>query len=205
MLELLIAVTVLSLLHALIPSHWAPIIAVARAEGWSCRETAWVTLAAGLGHALSTVLIGVLLGLAGLKLSARFTVLTHLLTPLVLVVMGLIYAGLGHVHVHEAAPQPARSRGSKVGLVIGLAGAMFLSPCLEIGPLYLSAGALGGRALLLLSAVYVCITLGGMLVVVQVGRHGIDRLRWHWLEHYERKLTGGTLVLLGILSYYIRF
>ncbi|WP_262712891.1 hypothetical protein [Hymenobacter radiodurans] len=36
MFELLTGAFVLSLLHAAIPNHWAPVLAVARAEGWPC-------------------------------------------------------------------------------------------------------------------------------------------------------------------------
>jgi hypothetical protein len=37
MLELLTGTLLLSLLHAAIPNHWAPVLAVARAERWPLR------------------------------------------------------------------------------------------------------------------------------------------------------------------------
>ena len=66
MLELLTGALVLSLLHAAIPNHWAPVLAVARAEGWPLRRAVGVTMVAGLAHVLSTVGIGLALGLLGL-------------------------------------------------------------------------------------------------------------------------------------------
>jgi nickel/cobalt exporter len=60
----------LSLLHALIPSHWLPILAIGKKEKWSLNEVLKVTLFSGLAHVLSTILIGGLLGFLGLTLAA---------------------------------------------------------------------------------------------------------------------------------------
>jgi nickel/cobalt transporter (NicO) family protein len=205
MLELLSAVTLLSLLHALIPSHWAPIIALSKSEGWSLRETITVTLLAGLAHVFSTVLIGVLLGMMGLQLSQRFQQIAHLVTPIVLIVMGFVYAGLGHVHSLKLGPSDVKPTRSRATLIGGLATAMFFAPCLEIEPLYISAGVHGVLGLVLVSLIYALLTLTGMVLVVRIGTRGASRLRLGWLEHHERKLTGGLLVGLGILSFFIRF
>ena len=58
MLELLTGTLLLSLLHAAIPNHWAPVLAVARAERWPLRRAVGLTAVAGLAHVLSTVLLG---------------------------------------------------------------------------------------------------------------------------------------------------
>ncbi|TFZ61767.1 hypothetical protein E4631_25715, partial [Hymenobacter sp. UV11] len=62
MLQLLTGALLLSLLHAAIPNHWAPVLAVARAERWPLRRAVGVTAVAGLAHVLSTVLLGLGLG-----------------------------------------------------------------------------------------------------------------------------------------------
>lgn len=71
----------LSVLHALIPNYWAPVLAVARSEQWSLRETAAVTLVAGLAHVLSTVLLGALLGLLGYRLALLYTSFCSYIAP----------------------------------------------------------------------------------------------------------------------------
>ena len=48
MLQLLTGALLLSLLHAAIPNHWAPVLAVARAERWPLRRAVGVTAVAGL-------------------------------------------------------------------------------------------------------------------------------------------------------------
>jgi cadmium resistance protein CadD (predicted permease) len=40
-----------------------------------------------------------------------------------------------------------------------------------------------------------------MLILVYLGLKGIERLRWHILEHYEKAVMGVILVLLGVFGY----
>ena len=52
-------------LHALIPSHWLAFAVVGRRQNWTARRTLTVTALAGLGHALLTIALGLLLASAG--------------------------------------------------------------------------------------------------------------------------------------------
>ena len=145
MLQLLTGALLLSLLHAAIPNHWAPVLAVARAERWPLRRAVGVTLVAGLAHVLSTVLLGLGLGLLGWRLSAAFSQFAGVAAPALLVAIGLLYAFSGPGHTHpDPAPVPVRPRGR---VVLGLAATMFLAPCLEIQTFFLSAGTRGPLAL----------------------------------------------------------
>lgn len=67
--DLLFGSLALSLLHAAIPNHWLPIVAIGKQSGWSAAKTSRITLLAGSAHALSTVLIGSLLSVAGWQLA----------------------------------------------------------------------------------------------------------------------------------------
>jgi nickel/cobalt exporter len=104
MLELLTGALMLSLLHAAIPNHWPPVLAVSRAEGWPLRRAVGVTLVAGLAHGLSTVGIGLALGLLGWRLSARFEQFASWIAPLLLIVIGVLYALSGPGHTHPDPP-----------------------------------------------------------------------------------------------------
>ncbi|NQT94081.1 MAG: hypothetical protein HQ559_15065, partial [Lentisphaerae bacterium] len=49
----------IGLVHTLLgPDHYLPFIVMSRARRWSMTRTALVTLACGLGHVLSSVLLG---------------------------------------------------------------------------------------------------------------------------------------------------
>lgn len=80
---------------------------------------------------------------------------------------------------------------------------MLFSPCLEIETYYFKAGTYGWLGIALVSVVYLVITVSGMLVLVALGYRGLATLRWGWLEHHEKKITGSALILLGLLSYFL--
>jgi len=49
--------------------------------------------------------------------------------------------------------------------------------------------------------IYVLVTVLGMLLLVDLGRRGIQKIRLHFLEHHEKGVTGAVLIVLGILAY----
>lgn len=66
------AVAVVGVFHTIVPDHWVPIALIARQRAWSRRETGLAALQAGTGHVLSTVLIGLVVWLAGVAVATRF-------------------------------------------------------------------------------------------------------------------------------------
>jgi nickel/cobalt exporter len=201
MLQLLTGVFVLSLLHAAIPNHWAPVLAVARAERWPLRRAVGVTLVAGLAHVLSTVLLGLGLGLLGWRLSARFSQFAAVAAPALLVAIGLLYAFSGSGHAHpEPEMVPVRPRGR---VVLGLAATMFLAPCLEIQTFFLAAGTHGMATLALIMATYLVVSVGAMSALVAVAHTGLRRLNLTGLARHERRFTGAVLVLVGVAGFFV--
>jgi hypothetical protein len=94
---------------------------------------------------------------------------------------------------------------SKWAIVISLAITMFLSPCLEVEAYYFQAGAEGWPGILAVSAVYVLVTVAGMLLLVYLGNKGVRAIHSHFLDHHEKLLSGLVLVLLGIVALIVRF
>ncbi|CCH03621.1 hypothetical protein FAES_pFAES01131 (plasmid) [Fibrella aestuarina BUZ 2] len=196
----------LSLLHALIPSHWLPFVTIGKTERWSLRQTLTVTAIAGLAHTVSTTLLGVLVSLAGWQLAENYHDLSERAIPLLLIALGLWYLmqHLRHRHVHDhiEAGKINRKR-SFAALLFSLVAAMFLSPCLEIEAYFLSAGAKGWEAVGLVALIYNVITLSGMLLMVSLGRRGLQQVNPRWFEHYENLITGLTLVGLAVFNFFI--
>ncbi|WP_018619801.1 hypothetical protein [Spirosoma luteum] len=201
----------LSLLHALIPSHWLPFVTIGQTEGWSYRQLLTVTAIAGLAHTISTTLLGVLVSLAGLQLAQNYHTLSERAIPLLLLALGLWYLmqhlrdnhhAHAHIDVGTAVPGSDRKARSFGGLLLSLGVAMFLSPCLEIEAYFLSAGARGWGAVLLVALVYNVITLSGMLLMVTLARQGLSRINPHWFEHHENLITGLTLVGLAVFNFF---
>ena len=198
----------LSMLHALIPSHWLPFVLIGQSEHWTLRRTLTVTSVAGLAHTVSTTLLGVLVSLAGWQLAEDYHDLSERAIPLLLLALGLWYLmqHLRHRHAHDhidaGAVRKARSFST---LLLSLGVAMFLSPCLEIEAYFLSAGAQGWEAVGLVALIYNVITLSGMLLMVTLARRGLSKINPHWFEHNENLITGLTLVGLAVFNFFIQF
>ena len=75
MFQIFIGSLVLSLIHASIPNHWIPLIALGKTEKWTQRQTLLATLITGFAHTMSTVFVGIVVGLIGYKLSARYSLI----------------------------------------------------------------------------------------------------------------------------------
>ena len=86
---------------------------------------------------------------------------------------------------------------------MALVVAMFLSPCMEIEAYFLLAGSYGLWAVLSIAALYLTISVSGMVLWVRLAYKGILKLNWHTLEHKSGIITGWTLVITGIISFFI--
>ena len=209
MLQILFGSLLLSVVHALIPNHWIPLVAIGKAEKWSKRETISATIITGLAHTSSTVLVGIAIGFAGYKLSASYDLITTLIAPLVLVTIGLVYLIIDfvklHRHEHSFVARASGLSKSRWGLILTLSIAMFFSPCIELEAFFFQAGTLGWPGIIVVSVIYTITTVTFMAVFVSLGTRGIEKLNWHFLEHHEKRVTGLVLIILGILVYFVRF
>lgn len=194
MVTLLTGAALLSLFHALIPSHWLPVLAIGKQEGWSKGRILGVTLLAGSAHVLSTVALGLALAALGGVMDDTVEYFTHWIAPLLLAFLGLfyIYQHYRHKHFH------LHGRNMNLGVVASLAVAMFFSPCLEIEGYFLAAGPYGWPFVFLLALLYGVVTIAGMLVWVRLALGGLQKLDWHAVEHNAGLITGITLVVSGI-------
>jgi hypothetical protein len=87
-LLLILTVAAVGVLHTMVPDHWAPIALVARQQGWSRGETARAALGAGSGHVVSTLLIGLVVWVAGVAAAARFGHAVSVASSVALVAFG---------------------------------------------------------------------------------------------------------------------
>jgi len=188
-------------------------VVIGRTEKWRRGETAWITAIAGFAHTASTVLVGILVGLVGYQLYQSHREITGLIAPVVLTLLGLLYMaadlrGKGHHHHHyEETPGELTSRRkprSKSAIVSSLAVMMFFSPCVEIEAFFFTAAAYGWLGIASVSAIYIVLTVLGMVLLVQLGLLGMERLKWRFLEHHERLITGFVLTGLGVFTYFVK-
>lgn len=203
MTSILIGSVLISLLHALIPNHWLPVLAIGRKEGWSLAETTRITFIAGMAHVVSTVLIGVLLAMIGNELTAHIGSFTRLIAPSILVLVGLYFIRQHYKHHHFHVENKQIHKKSKTAIVVALIIAMFLSPCMEIEAYFLLAGAKGWKFLAVIGCLYTTITIAGMLLWIRIAYKGLLKLNWHKWEHNAGIITGLVLIATGIISFFI--
>ena len=214
-IQILFGTLALSLIHALIPSHWLPLVTVGKTEGWSRPETLWITAITGFAHTVSTLLIGIAVGLLGYQLDYKYELVPHLVAPIMLIGLGLVYLSQplrqrfsSEFAQHDHAPMSPISDDSghsKWAVVITLATAMFFSPFVGIGAFYLSAGALGWFGIALVSGVYLIVTVLGMVLIVNWSWHRTHQFTaaiptWNLNGH---ALTGAVLIALGVVTFFI--
>lgn len=203
MYNIIIGSLLISLLHAVIPNHWLPVLVIGRKEGWSLAETSRITLIAGMSHVLSTIIIGLLLGLIGNELTVHIEHFTRIIAPSVLILMGLYFIRQHYTHHHFHVDQQQIKKKTKKSIILALVIAMFLSPCMEIEAYFLLAGTKGWYLLTGIALMFAVISIAGMLIWIRIVYKGLLKLNWHKWEHNAGIITGLVLIITGILSFFI--
>lgn len=195
MYTLLTGSAALSFFHALIPSHWLPILAVSRHENWTAAKTLRITLIIGLAHVLSTIILGLVIAAAGATLSQFLESFTSWFSPAILIILGIFYLYQHYYHHHFHLHR----QESRWGIVASLAISMFFSPCLEIEGYFLAAGPYGWPFVFKIATVYALTSVTGMVVWMQLAYHGMRKMDWHAWEHSAGLVTGILLIASGAL------
>lgn len=205
--DILLGAAAIGAVHAVIPNHWLPLVAISRSEGWSKKETLLTTLLVACCHVSGTILVGAVASAFGMSFIEGREEQAHLLSRYILIVVGLLFilSGLRHArqcHHHRlrlvgGGPEEHQSL-KRLGVVVTLSVAMFLSPCMDIIGYFFSVSLLGWEAVFWLALIFALTTIPLLVVLVALGLSGIDKLNWKVLDHHGRSITGLLLVLLGI-------
>lgn len=214
----------IGLLHTLMgPDHYLPFIVLAEARGWSMRKTTVVTFLCGVGHVLSSVVLGFLgigLGIAVSRLETVEAVRGEI-ASWVLIGFGLMYLAWGlrrawrrrphrhrhihaggdahdHVHVHDRDHAHVHDSERKRVTPWALFIIFVLGPCEPLIPLLMFPAATAGALdVFLVAAVFGVVTIGTMLGVTIAVRSGLARLPLGRIERYSHALAGGAIVMSG--------
>ena len=186
------------------------IAVIGKAEGWGRSKLRRVAVLAGTSHSLSTVLIGIAVGLLGMKLTTISLGAMRLVGPSLFLLFGILYLIAGirdnlrkhphrHIHLDKAISQSGRA--ATTAIVIS----MFFTPCLEIETYFFTASVAGWKGIAVVGLTYMIVTVMGLLVMVSLGRRGLEIRRFHFFEQYEKHILGIILMVMAFLSYFILF
>ena len=199
-LELLLASALsIAALHTLVGvDHVIPFVALGRARGWTLKKTLVVTALCGVGHVLSSVL----LGLVGVALGAGAEELAALegargeIAAWMLVGLGLAWMAWGLSRRRRTLPEhrPAPHLGAWTLFLVFVFG-----PCEPLIPLMMApAMRHDAGAVLLVVGAFGAVTIGLMLALVAVGHAGLRLSALAVAERHSHVLVGGVLAATGL-------
>ena len=213
-------------LHTLFgPDHYLPFIMMAKAQHWSGKKTGLITFLCGLGHVLSSVvlgLIGIAIGIAvgrleGLEsVRGNFAAWGLIAFGAAYCVWGLRHAlrnrphvhthqhadGLPHLHEHNhhrnhAHVHQADERPSITPWV--LFTIFILGPCEPLIPILMyPAAKMSAVGVFWVAGVFSAVTIGTMLAVVGLSSWGLSLLPLGRVERYTHALAGGAICMSGL-------
>lgn len=195
--------------HTLIgPDHYVPFLAIARARGWTVRRALTVTLLCGLGHVLSSVVIGAV-GIAAGSALGRLEAIEGArgdLASWALIGFGCLYgawglwrARRGHGHRHLPGGGHAADGDTHSVTFWTLFIVFVLGPCEPLIPILMfPATRHDWHGVALVALVFGTATIGTMAVVVLAGLRGLALVRAPALERYAHALAGGIIATCGM-------
>lgn len=223
---LLITAASIGFLHTILgPDHYIPFIVMSKAGKWSKLKTVIITTLSGVGHVLSSVLLGIIGISAGLALSSLEAIesVRGEIAAWLLMSFGLVYLvwgirravknkkhthwhthenGVAHKHEHthhnEHAHVHEEKKVNKMTPWIIFTIFVF-GPCEALIPILMfPAAELSATGIILVTTVFGVATIATMLAAVMISVYGISFVKLNRFEKYSHALAGGIIVMSGM-------
>ena len=210
-LLLLGAVVAVGILHTMVPDNWVPITLLARQKKWSKGQTARAALQAGTGHVVTTLLIALVVWIAGVAIATTFGHLVDLLSSIALVGFGLwiaigslleMHAGHGHYHGdvyhphdHEGTDESHTHDSKRTALLLILGS----SPMIEGIPAFFAASKYGFGLIVLMAIFFAASTIATYVILCVYSSAGLERVKLGVFEKYGEVLSGTFIALIGFV------
>ena len=223
---LLLCITAASIafIHTLIGvDHYIPFIVISRARTWSIFKTSIVTIFCGIGHVLSSVVLGFIGIAAGLAINKLVSIESSRgnLAGWLLIAFGLVYTiwgirtaiknkphkhlhfhddGSVHEHHHKHFDEHSHIHDEKRNVTPWVLFLIFIfGPCEPLIPLVMYPAASHNYfALTLVTLIFGIITISTMLVLVGLGYYGIKLLPMAKFDKYIHALAGFAILMCGV-------
>ena len=220
---LLTTAVTIAFVHTLIGiDHYIPFIVLGRANDWSVKKTLFIVFVCGVGHVLSSIL----LGFAGIALSVGVSGIVDIesirgeIATCFLIAFGLVYTIFGirraiknrthrhvapdgstimHTHTERSGEHEHESGKRKVNVFWGLFILLVLGPCEPLIPILMYPAATHNNlALIAVTVSFAGCTIATMLIAVFIGLKGIRLIKVEKLERYSHIFAGGAILSCGL-------
>lgn len=223
----LLSVTAISIafLHTVLgPDHYLPFIVLSEAKKWSLRKTMIITFFCGIGHVMSSVilgLIGIAVGISVKKLvdveSFRGNIAAWLFIAFGLVYMVISIRNLlrkkkhshthfhlgGEKHSHEHDHHKEHLHVHDTDVVKTTPWVLFLifvfGPCEPLIPIVMYPASQNNMSgAVLVSLLFSIVTIATMMSIVLVFKLGLNRINLKPVEKYNHLIAGSMIFLSGL-------
>ena len=224
---ILLSVTAISIgfIHTLLgPDHYLPFIVLSQAKKWSLKKTMLITFFCGIGHVMSSVvlgLIGIAVGISVTKLisveSFRGNIAAWLFIAFGLVYMIISIRNLvkkrkhshshfhidGEKHVHEHDHHNEHTHIHQDEMMKTTPWILFLifvfGPCEPLIPLLMYPAAESNiSGAVLVSILFSVVTIGTMMSIVVVFKLGLNKINLKPIEKYSHLIAGTMIFFSGL-------
>jgi len=191
-------------LHTLAgPDHYLPFVAMSKTRSWSTLKTVNIVAICGLGHVLSSVVIGFIGIAAGIAIAGieNFEGIRGNIAAWLLVVFGVAYMIWGlyrlwnnHPHAHHD-----HVKNEKRQMTFWILFTIFIfGPCEPLIPVLMYPAAQHNyAAVAYITVLFALSTIITMIVIVLLMIKGFSFVKFHVLEKYQHVIAGGTIGLCG--------
>ena len=215
----------LGFIHTLVgPDHYLPFIVMGEARQWTIRKTMFITLLCGLGHVLSSVVLGFVGIFAGLSLSKLqlFESFRGNIAAWLLIAFGLVYMLISlrslyrkkkHLHSHDHADGTTHEHehnhftghshvhvSDRKNLTPWILFLVFvLGPCEPLIPLVMYPAAENNiSGVIIVAILFSLVTIVTMMSIVLAFRLGLSRINMKPVERYVNVIAGATIAVSGL-------
>lgn len=222
---LILTAASLGFIHTILgPDHYIPFIVMSKAGKWSKFKTILVTVLSGVGHVLSSVLLGFI----GIAFGIGLNQLTNIessrgeLAGWLMITFGLIYFAWGikkiyqkkihthfhthkdgtthsHSHAHNVDHSHVHEKDGLINLTPWIIFTIFVfGPCEVLIPLLMYPAAVQSIiGLVLVVLIFGLTTVLTMLTIVIIGTFGLNLIPFNKLEKYSHAIAGLFIFLAG--------
>ncbi|NQT61115.1 MAG: sulfite exporter TauE/SafE family protein [Bacteroidetes bacterium] len=193
------------------PDHYLPFIAISKHKHWSWSRTGWLTFFCGIGHIISSVLLGLVGAAAGIALVRleQFQDIRGSIVAWALMVFGLGYTiwGLLHLwrhssrkpHIHLWQRTRGDNHGQKKELTPWVLFIIFVfGPCEVLIPMLFYYGLHAEYTrMAVMSLLFGAVTIATMITIVYIAYKGLTLVRFGFLKKAAPVITGSVILLCG--------
>lgn len=223
----LLSVTAVSLgfLHTLLgPDHYLPFIVLSQAKKWTIKKTLFITFLCGLGHVLSSVVLGMVGIAVGISVNRLVAVESFRgsIAGWLFIAFGLVYMIIsirtlyrkrihthshfhlgGSRHTHEHNHQEAHTHVHDADVVKTTPWVLFLifvfGPCEPLIPILMYPAAENNiSGAILVSVLFSVVTITTMMSIVLAFKLGLNKINLKPVEKYSNLIAGAMIFFSGI-------